>query len=124
RRTGRADALEKRLAGFGRVQPVGVDPEHDAHAAGLAVVGQLAELLGGPAAPEALDHVVAEAQLAGEAAELLLFREAGAGVAAAAAAAEAAGAGCAPTGEARAGGGAVVGGLCGRRCLDALAAGR
>src|SRR5262249_27846145 len=48
-----------------------VKPKPDADAAPFRVLNQLADLLVGPAAPQALDDLVLESQLAGEPRELL-----------------------------------------------------
>src|SRR5262249_16514577 len=68
-------ALKDLPAPLGVTVVAAVKPKPDADAALLRVLDQLADLLVGPAAPQALDDLVLESQLAGDPRELLDHRE-------------------------------------------------
>src|SRR5215831_1479183 len=68
-------ALKDLSAPLGVAVVAAVKPKPDADAALLRVLDQLADLLVGPAAPQALDDLVLESQLAGEPRELLDHQE-------------------------------------------------
>ena len=66
-----AEHLEELLAGLGRAELVGVPPEPHADALLARVIDDVAPFLHRPLPPDALDDVMLEAELAGQAGELL-----------------------------------------------------